>query len=196
MGDDKPLAKDIMQALYFVTETGIDIPNRTIYLAEEIEEVGGVSSALLMAFKAFEKTPEPITIYIDTPGGSMAQMFAIYDIITSSPNEVIGIGVGEIASAGVLLLACCDKRYVTENAVLMSHQPTVEGQTLRLDEAKARRRWEDWNQERWAELMARHTPKDKTYWNRITKKEAELWLLGGEEIVAAGLADEVIKPVV
>ena len=43
-----------------------------------------------------------------------------------------------------------------------------------------------------AELMARHTPQDKAYWKKLTKKEAESWYMGGRDIVERGLADYVV----
>ena len=60
------------------------------------------------------------------------------------------------------------------------------------EEAKARMKWMEWTEGRWAELMARHTARDASYWKRVSKKEAELWVLGGANIVAQGFADGVI----
>ena len=39
--------------------------------------------------------------------------------------------------------------------------------------------------------MAKHTPNDEKWWRMKTEKTAEYWLLGGDKIVEAGLADRV-----
>jgi ATP-dependent protease ClpP protease subunit len=73
----------------------------------------------------------------------------------------------------------------------MSHEPSVSGEELRYSEAKQRRQWTDWIHKRWIELMARHTPQDEAFWKRTTERTAEYWKLGGEDIIAAGLADGI-----
>jgi ATP-dependent Clp protease protease subunit len=147
-------------------------------------------------FTAFQRMldddqEKSIRFFINTPGGDETYMLSLYDLIITSPVKIKTVGIGEVSSAGVLLLAAGHERYVSENCVLMSHQGSysLEG---KYEDAKARMEWINWVEKRWAELMARHSGKDTSYWKRITKKEAELWILGGQAIVDAGLADVVI----
>jgi ATP-dependent protease ClpP protease subunit len=183
--------KDKMQTYYFIRETAADLPNRTLYLTEDIDETS--YNDFLFAFRFLEQSEGPIKVVINSSGGDVVRMFSIYDIITTAKNKVIGIGTGEVCSAASLILACCHKRYVTENCVLMYHQHSGGDSGCRYDEKKARREWEDWIHDKMIELFAKNTPKDVSYWKRVLKKEAEFWVLGGERIVEEGVADAVIK---
>lgn len=146
---------------------------------------------------------EPITVWIDTPGGDEVSMFSFYDIVTSSPCQVTTVGGGEICSAGVLMLACGSpgQRLVTENCVLMSHEGGRghAGDGLRYSESKDRRKYEDWTQKQWFVLMARHTERcnperNEAFWKSITNRRAEYWRLGAEEIIEDGIADAIYSP--
>jgi len=55
-----------------------------------------------------------------------------------------------------------------------------------------------WSEQHWARLMDRYTPeavdgkaRDVSYWFQLGKKRAEWWVLGGEAIVAEGIADAI-----
>ena len=99
--------------------------------------------------------------------------------------------MGEVCSAGVLILACAPNRLVTESCVLISHSGRGEVEGTHED-MKARIKYYDWSELHWADLMARYTPEDASWWKLKTKRESERWYFGGPAIVAAGLADSVI----
>jgi len=161
----------------------------TILVTDEIDAT--TYNSFLVAFRNLESQGKPINIIVNTPGGDITCMFSMYDMIQSSFVPVTTIGTGTVCSAGVLLLACGKYRYVTENCTLMSHQGSYDAGE-KFDEFKSRYKFAEWCEKRWCTLMARHTPKDASHWKRVSEKEAELWFLGGEDIVSAGLADKVI----
>lgn len=66
---------------------------------------------------------EPITLYINSPGGSITSGMAILDIMLNIESEVHTVANGIAASMGAFLLACGDKRFATENSEIMIHQP-------------------------------------------------------------------------
>jgi ATP-dependent Clp protease protease subunit len=181
--------------LAHVQNLGVDVKNREVYLGE-VEDETAEELAITLNYLA-GLSGEPIKIWINSPGGDVTGMFAIHDLFRACPALIHTIGYGEIVSAAVLLLTCGHKRFVTESCVLMSHESTVEKDEggLGLRAAKKRRAWEDWLQTYWCELMARYTPEDKDakWWKRKTENDAEYWLLGGQAIVDAGLADEVLR---
>ncbi len=75
----------------------------------------------------------------------------------------------------------------------MSHEPWGFGDSdLGLRAAKSRRKADDWTHEHWCRLMGKLTPHNSEWWQEKTEREAEYWLLGGEAIVAAGVADRVV----
>ena len=72
---------------------------------------------------------EPITIVINSPGGSVDAGFAIWDQIKSMKSPVCTVVTGMAASMGSVLALCADKgkRYATPNARIMIHQPSMPG---------------------------------------------------------------------
>lgn len=182
------LAPELVHIRYL----GVDVAARAIYVGE-IEEDSPDTFAQALTYLA-ARGDAPVRLMLNTPGGDVTAMFALHDLIRTAPVPVHAFAYGEVVSAGVLLLACCHHRTVTESCVLMSHEATVGEETeLGLRAAKDRRQWEDWSHTWWCELMARYTPDDKDagWWKRKTERKAEYWRLGGQQIVDEGLADEV-----
>lgn len=184
--------------LYWIGQLQVDTNSREIYIYGEIDENFG--DAFLKIFRfLLNKSHDPITIWLNTPGGDLEAAFMFYDLVTSSPASVITIGTGSICSAGVLMLSCGYRRLVTENCSVMSHESSfyANEKGIRHSEAKDRRKWEDWTSERFTILLGKCTSrtkpdKDGAYWKKITERKAEYWILGGESIVAEGLADAVL----
>lgn len=177
-----------------VLRDDVDVEGRTIYIAGEMEEECGAWFQKVLRF--LERAgSDPVTVWINSPGGDVTSEFAIHDAIRSSSCEVVTVGAGEVASAAGLVLACGHRRYVTESTVFMAHEPRGYGDAeLGLRAAKDRRKWEDWQHDYWAELMGRYTTGDAAFWKRVTSKGGEYWLLGGAAIVEAKLADGLYPP--
>lgn len=176
--------------LVHIESQGVDVKRRRIYLGEIAPETGMWFQQVVDLLNSHD-TKTPIDLYLNSPGGDVTAMFAIHDAIRTSPARVHAFASGQVCSAAVLILACCKHRVVTESTCLMSHAGSMGADEADYKARKARRQWEDWSQSYWCELMARYTPRDAKSWKRVTDKEAELWLLGGSAIVAAGLADAV-----
>jgi len=67
---------------------------------------------------------KPITLYIDTYGGSVDSAILMYDTIKACCCPIVTVGVGKVMSAGVLLLAAGDPghRFITQNTRVMIHE--------------------------------------------------------------------------
>ena len=67
---------------------------------------------------------KPITVYIDTVGGSVSSALLMYDAIKSCACPVVTVGMGKVMSAGVLILAAGEPgtRFITENTRVMMHE--------------------------------------------------------------------------
>lgn len=68
----------------------------------------------------------PITVVINSPGGSVSAGFAILDAMDAAESEIITVCTGMAASMGAFLAACGGakgKRFITKNAEMMIHQP-------------------------------------------------------------------------
>lgn len=172
---------------------------REIFVTDDIEDDFGRWFTMVFR-RLLALSSKPITVWLNTPGGDEEGMLVFYDLVTTSPAPVTIVATGSVCSAGVLMLACGHNRLVTENCTLMSHESRgLGGPDLRHSESKERRKWEDWLHEQWFELMGRcctrtRPESDAKFWKRVTEKKAEYWLLGGQQIIDAGIADAIYDP--
>ena len=105
------------------------LKDRIIFLAED---VNSASASLVVAQLLFLESEDPdkeISLYINSPGGSITDGMAIVDTINYIKCPVSTICVGMAASMGAVLLAsgAKGKRYATPNAEILIHQPLIGG---------------------------------------------------------------------
>ena len=105
--------------------------NRIIYINGEVDGLMALSVISQLRYLA-AKSDDDITLIINSPGGSVTDGMAIYDCMKAIHCDTVTIATGRAASMGAFLLAAGTKgkRYATENAVIMIHQPLggVQGQ--------------------------------------------------------------------
>lgn len=105
------------------------LKDRIIFLSED---VNSASASLVVAQLLFLESEDPdkeISIYINSPGGSITDGMAIVDTINYIKCPVSTICVGMAASMGAVLLAsgAKGKRFATPNAEILIHQPLISG---------------------------------------------------------------------
>ena len=105
------------------------LKDRIIFLAED---VNSASASLVVAQLLFLESEDPdkeISLYINSPGGSITDGMAIVDTINYIKSPVSTICVGMAASMGAVLLAsgAKGKRFATPNAEILIHQPLIGG---------------------------------------------------------------------
>jgi ATP-dependent Clp protease protease subunit len=98
------------------------LPDRTVFLSGEVAEhsIANVQSQLLAYASLSHK---PIHLIVSTYGGSIDEMFGLYDLIKTLPCPIHTVGLGKVQSAGVLLMAAGTKgkRKLGANSSLMMH---------------------------------------------------------------------------
>ena len=102
------------------------LEERIIFLADEVsDDLASLVVAQLLYLEA-EDNSKDITIYINSPGGSVTAGMAIYDTMQYIKCDVNTICIGMAASMGAFLLAggTKGKRYALPNAEIMIHQPS------------------------------------------------------------------------
>ena len=187
---DKVISSVPEQKLSYMNNLGVFTDKGIIILSEDIDTDSYSQFLHSFLYLQNDSKHEKITFLMNTPGGDMTYMFSMYDLIRSSKKPIKVIATGEVCSAGVLLLACAHERVVMENTVLMSHQGSFVAEG-KFSEMADRMKWVAWMEKRWAKLMALHAGKTERHWFNLGKKKAEFWVLGGEAIVEAGIADRV-----
>lgn len=105
------------------------LKDRIIFLSEDVNHA---TASLVIAQLLFLESEDPdkeISLYINSPGGSISDGMAIVDTINYIKCPVSTICVGMAASMGAVLLACGEKgkRYATPNSEIMIHQPLIGG---------------------------------------------------------------------
>ena len=107
------------------------IKNRIIYLNGEVNSESALSVITQLRYLA-AKSDRDIFMYINSPGGSVSDGLAIYDMINQISCDVVTIATGVAASMGAFLVAAGTpgKRFATPSVEIMIHQPLggVQGQ--------------------------------------------------------------------
>lgn len=167
------------------------LKDRIIFIGNAIDD--DVSNLILaqLLFLQAEDAEKDISIYINSPGGSVTAGLAIYDTIQFLKCDVATYCVGQAASMGAVLLAAGakGKRYALPNARIMIHQPWggVQGQAADISiQAKEILRLRD----RINEILAEHTGKKVADISRDTDRD---FFMSSAEACQYGLVDEVVK---
>jgi ATP-dependent Clp protease protease subunit len=156
----------------------------------------GVANTFIaqMLYLESEDPERDISVYINSPGGSVYAGTAMYDTIKHVKNEVSTINVGLAASAAALLLASGTKgkRYALPNSYSMIHQPLIsgglEGQATEIEiQAKHMIRLK----EQYAQIIADCT--ERTLKETMKDMERDKWM-SAKEAVTYRLADKVMDP--
>lgn len=98
---------------------------RILWLNDEVndETMGDIASRL---FLMSQEDPESdITLFINSPGGSISSGLMLYDMMNLIPNDIVTVATGMAASMGQFLLTvgAPGKRFITPNARVLLHQP-------------------------------------------------------------------------
>jgi ATP-dependent Clp protease protease subunit len=98
---------------------------RILVLGEEIKDENANALCAQLILLNAEDPKADISLYINSPGGSVSAGLAIYDTMSFISNDVATYGLGLAASMGQVLLACGapGKRYSLPHARIMMHQP-------------------------------------------------------------------------
>ena len=138
-----------------------------------------------------ESADRDLNLYINSPGGDMTALFAIYDTMQFIKPAISTICIGQAASAAAVLLAAGTpgKRYTLPNSRVLIHQPhgQAQGQTVDIELAAKEMVF---MRERMIDILAEHT--GQTH-ERIQRDIDRDYILRGEEAVAYGLVDHVIS---
>ena len=102
------------------------LKDRIIFLGEEVNDVTASLVVAQLLFLEAEDPNKDISLYINSPGGSVTAGMAIYDTMQYIKCDVSTICLGMAASMGAFLLSggTKGKRYALPNAEVMIHQPS------------------------------------------------------------------------
>ena len=166
------------------------LKDRIVFLGTPIDDaVGNLIMAQLLHLES-EEPEKDINLYINSPGGDMTTLFAIYDTMQYIKPDVSTIVMGQAASAAAVLAlsGTKGKRYALPHARVLLHQPYggAEGQAVDIEiQAKEMVR----NRELMNEIIARHTGQPL---EKVSKDTDRDFILTAEQAVEYGAVDEII----
>jgi ATP-dependent Clp protease protease subunit len=163
---------------------------RVVFLTGMLDDaVANLMVAQLVHLES-EDPERDIHVYVNSPGGEMTALFAVYDTMQYVKPDVATTCVGQAASAAAVLLAAgaAGKRYTLPHARVLIHQPHggVQGQSTDIEigarEVIAQRA-------AMIATLARHTGKPE---ERIQHDIDRDFILRGQDAVDYGMVDRVI----
>jgi ATP-dependent Clp protease protease subunit len=166
------------------------LKERIVFLGTPIDDnVGNLIMAQLLHLES-EDPDKDINLYINSPGGVITSLFAVYDTMQYIKPDVSTIVMGQAASAAaVLLLAGAPgKRFALPHSRVLLHQPHggAEGQAVDIEiQAKEIIR----SRELLDRLIAHHTGQDL---EKVTKDTDRDYILTAEEAKEYGIVDEIL----
>jgi ATP-dependent Clp protease protease subunit len=166
------------------------LTDRIIYVGTEIDD--GVANVVIAQLLHLESEgPEtPINLYLNSPGGSVTAMLAIYDTMQFVRPPVGTTCVGQAASGAAVLLAsgAPGSRTVLPHARVVLHQPSGGGQGTLPDLALQAKEIVRLRAEM-EQILARHTGQSVARLREDTDRDL---ILSAEESVGYGLVDAVL----
>ncbi|MCL2437288.1 MAG: ATP-dependent Clp endopeptidase proteolytic subunit ClpP [Clostridiales bacterium] len=165
------------------------LKDRIIFLGDAIDEYNASVIVAQLLFLEAEDAEKDISLYINSPGGSVTAGFAIYDTMQFIKPDVSTICIGMAASMGAFLLAAGakGKRYALPNAEIMIHQPLggVKGQAedIRIHADHIIKTREKLNR-----ILSNNTGQELS---RIEKDTDRDTFLNADEAVQYGIIDKV-----
>src|SRR6478609_4808419 len=172
------------------------LTDRIIYLGTEVDDdVANVIVAQLLYLDS-DAPDNEISLYINSPGGSMSAAMAIYDTMQFVNAPVATTCVGQAASAAAVLLASgsAGRRSVLPNTRVLLHQPSIGGQGTISDLALQTKEVLRVRQQM-ISVLAAHTGRSEQVLLSDTERDK---VFTAEQAVAYGLADRIIparKPI-
>ena len=164
---------------------------RIIFLGQQVDdEIANKLCAQILLLSAEDPTRD-ISLYINSPGGSVTAGMAIYDTMKYSPCDIATYGMGLAASMGQFLLSggTKGKRYALPHARIMMHQPSAGVGGTAADIAIQAEQFAATKREM-AQLIAEHTGQA---FEQITKdSDRDRWFTA-QEAMEYGIVDHVIE---
>ena len=166
------------------------LKERIVFLGTPINDaVGNLIMAQLLHLES-EEPEKDINLYINSPGGEMTTLFAIYDTMQYIKPDVSTIVMGQAASAAAVLAlsGTKGKRYALPHARVLLHQPYggAEGQAVDIEiQAKEIVR----NRELMNQIIARHTGQPL---EKVSKDTDRDFIMTADQAVEYGAVDEII----
>jgi ATP-dependent Clp protease protease subunit len=184
---DAKLTQTAMQ-LEYSFDRGVNFKDRSITIVGDLESPWfDIVDAAMSEFERVSK--KTVTIKIYSEGGYVSEATAIVGRLRKSKCHIVTEGYGIIASAATIILACGDRRKMSQYAQFMHHESSygVEG---RHSQNVAAIKQAEKEEKLWSKWMARFSKKTEKFWYEWGQ-HIDKWLWA-DDCVKYGVVDEVL----
>jgi len=167
------------------------LKERIIFITGPIHDTMASLVVAQLLFLEAENPEKDISIYINSPGGSVSSGLAMYDTMQYIKPKISTLCVGMAASAGSLLLMAGEKgkRYSLPNAKIMIHQPHISGMRGQTTDIEIHARDLIETKKRLNKIYADHTGQKQSVIDDTMERDR---FFTPEEALKFGLIDKVI----
>ncbi len=167
------------------------LKERVVFLVGPVNDQSANLVVAQLLFLESENPDKDISLYINSPGGSVTAGLAIYDTMQFIKPDVSTLCVGMAASMGAFLLAggAKNKRFALPHSRIMIHQPLIGGLAGQASDIEIHARELIKTKRTLNELLAKHTGQSISTLERDTDRDN---FMSAEDAKSYGLVDEVL----
>ena len=168
------------------------LKDRIVFLGGEIDDDTANLVVAQLLFLEMENPDSDISLYINSPGGSVTAGMAIFDTMNYIKPDVRTVCIGMAASMGAFLMMAGKKgkRLALPNSEIMIHQPLGGAQGQATDVA-IRAEWLMKTKEKMTRMMSEMTGQDI---ERVKQDVERDYFMSAEEALQYGVIDEIYQP--
>ena len=168
------------------------LKDRIVFLGGEIDDAMANTVVAQLLFLEMDNPDADISLYINSPGGSVTAGMAIFDTMTYVKPAVRTVCIGMAASMGAFLLMAGEKgkRLALPNSEIMIHQPSGGAQGQATDVA-IHAEWIVRTKQKMNRLMAEMTGQPL---NKVAQDAERDFFMNAQDALAYGIIDEIYQP--
>jgi len=177
----------------FVIPIGAQGPSsRIVHLTGNVDEET-IAHVQAQIFELATSSKDPIHLVVSTYGGSVDEMFSLYDVMKFVPAPIYTVGLGKVMSAGSLILASGEKGHrligATTRVMIHSLSAGAFGNLFEMmNEVSELKRL----QSLYVEKMAQETKMSKSQVEKMLSSKLDV-IISAEEAISLGIVDKILK---
>lgn len=167
------------------------LENHIHFLYGDIEEGNTMDTMMWITYENLQPGDYPLTLYINSDGGSLQDAFSLIDVMRKSNKPVHTIGLGSVCSSAFLIFAAGEKghRYISPTASIMCHQYT-DSSTGKYHDIKATAKEHELINKRMVDLLRECTELNTTTIKKKLLPPSDAYF-SAEELIELGVADHI-----
>jgi ATP-dependent Clp protease, protease subunit len=167
------------------------LENHIHFLYGDITEENTMDAIYWITYENLQPGDYPLTLYVNSDGGSLQDAFALIDVMRKSKKPVHTIGIGSICSSAFMIFAAGERghRLISPTATAMCHQYT-DAMTGKYHDIKATSKEHELINKRMVDLLTEFTDHSSTTIKRKLLPPSDAYFTA-EELIELGVADGI-----